>query len=209
MSRPLHHRGLAGSGGRESYDQIYLNDSPTNGHGLDPSTSAGVFRNRQNLILALFRVALVLIVILVLSGSLYWAVSVSTSPQNAIFRGYWRLQEQLVTDLAEVGELSLGASRWKEVEFCSPEFENYVPCYYNVSENSDLRDFDKSFEYERQCAKGMSSNVECLVLPPKNYRIPLRWPTGRDFIWKENVKIKRNEFSSGSLTKRYYKWVNL
>ncbi|KAK8677553.1 hypothetical protein V6N13_143084 [Hibiscus sabdariffa] len=48
-----------------------------------------------------------------------------------------RLQEQLVSDLWDIGELSLGASKMKELEFCPEEFENYVPCF-NVSENLDL-----------------------------------------------------------------------
>ena len=206
MSRPLHHRGLSSSAsGREPIDLIYTKDSSTNGYGLEPINPSGVSRTRLNHVVCLLKVALVLIVILVLSGSLYWAVSVSSSAQNTVFLGYGgfrRLQEQLVADLTQIRELSLGVSILKEVEFCAPEFVNFVPCYYNVSETLDLRDFDRTLEYERQCDKARSRDQGCLVLPPKNYRIPLKWPTGRDFIWKENVKIKRHEFSSGSLTKR-------
>ncbi|KAK8579933.1 hypothetical protein V6N12_070229 [Hibiscus sabdariffa] len=107
-----------------------------------------------------------------------------------------RLQEQLVSDLWDIGELSLGASKMKELEFCPEEFENYVPCF-NVSENLDLG----SNGYVRVCRQG--SRQSCLVLPPLNYKIPLRWPTGRDIIWVANVKITGQEvFSSGSLTKR-------
>ncbi|KAI9125687.1 hypothetical protein K1719_003105 [Acacia pycnantha] len=43
----------------------------------------------------------------------------------------------------------------------------------------------------------------CLILPPAKYKIPLRWPTGRDVFWVANVKITAQEvLSSGSLTKR-------
>ncbi|ONK75565.1 uncharacterized protein A4U43_C03F18220 [Asparagus officinalis] len=203
MSTLLHHRGLtSGNSDREAFDQSYTEDSSTNGFVVDPTNPTGVSRSHKNLFLFLLKVALALVVILALVSSLYWTVGFSTSSHDIIFRGYRRLQEQLVDDLSEIGELYLGDSRFKEVEFCPPEFENYVPCYYNVSENLELRDFDGLFEYERRCGKGMPNNQRCLVLPPKNYRIPLRWPTGRDFIWKENVKIKRHEFSSGSLTKR-------
>ncbi|KAH0855201.1 hypothetical protein HID58_020415 [Brassica napus] len=27
----------------------------------------------------------------------------------------------------------------------------------------------------------------CLVPPPKDYKIPLRWPTSRDYVWRSNV----------------------
>ncbi|KAK9047027.1 hypothetical protein V6N11_052891 [Hibiscus sabdariffa] len=107
-----------------------------------------------------------------------------------------RLQEQLVSDLWDIGEISLGASKMKELEFCPEEFENYIPCF-NVSENLD----SGSDGYVRVCRQG--SRQSCLVLPPLNYKIPLRWPTGRDIIWVANVKITGQEvFSSGSLTKR-------
>ncbi|KAF2294994.1 hypothetical protein GH714_030016 [Hevea brasiliensis] len=39
--------------------------------------------------------------------------------------------------------------------------------------------------------------------PPKDYKIPLRWPVGRDVIWSGNVKLTKDQFlSSGSMTKR-------
>jgi putative pectin methyltransferase len=30
----------------------------------------------------------------------------------------------------------------------------------------------------------------------------VRWPSGKGFIWKDNVRISGQEFSSGSLFKR-------
>lgn len=199
MSRP-HHRGLSSGGsGKESFDLVYTKDSSTNGFGLDTLNYNGFLKIRENPVILILKVVLALTVILVISFSIYWISSLSTLPRNTFFKGYRRLREELVSDLAEIGEISLGALSSNEVEFCPLEFENYVPCYYNISENTE---FDKLYEFERKCYTGKSENHGCLVLPPKNYRIPLRWPTGRDFIWKENVKIKRHEFSSGSLTKR-------
>nr|GFD35862.1 probable pectin methyltransferase QUA2 [Tanacetum cinerariifolium] len=50
---------------------------------------------------------------------------------------------------------------------------------------------------------GPMSKQNCLVLAPPKYKIPHRWPTGRDVIWIDNVKITAQEvLSSGSLTKR-------
>lgn len=159
----------------------------------------GVPRNRHNLTLLLIKISLFMIVILAITGSFWWTISISTLSRGHIFHGYRRLQEQVVSDLWEVGELSLGSARWKELEYCSKEFENFIPCF-NVSENLDSG-YSEGNEFDRHCGHGLRQN--CLVLPPVNYKVPLRWPTGRDVIWVANVKITAQEvLSSGSLTKR-------
>ncbi|KAF8377326.1 hypothetical protein HHK36_030702 [Tetracentron sinense] len=169
-----------------------------NGFGSDPFIT-GTIRSRQNLTLLFLKFSLVMIVILALSGSLWWTISISTMSRGHIFQGYRRLQEQLLSDLSDIGEISLGSARLKELEFCPQESENHVPCFY-ISENLALGDSDGN-EYGRQCGQG--SRQSCVVLSPMNYRIPLRWPTGRDVIWVANVKITAQEvLSSGSLTKR-------
>ncbi|KAM1427528.1 hypothetical protein FF1_019689 [Malus domestica] len=160
---------------------------------------AGTPRSRHKLMLLLLKLSLVLIVILALTGSFWWTLSISTTSRGHIHHGYRRLQQQLVSDLWHIGELSLGSSRLKDLEFCPQEYENNAPCF-NVSENLALGLTDGN-EYDRHCENGMRQN--CLVLPPVNYKIPLRWPTGRDVIWVGNVKITAQEvLSSGSLTKR-------
>ncbi|XP_026446764.1 probable pectin methyltransferase QUA2 isoform X1 [Papaver somniferum] len=169
-----------------------------NGFGSDTFTMGGS-KNRQNIIMVFLRFSLVLIVLVAVFGSLWWAISISTTSRGVIFKGYRRLQEHLVSDLIDIGEISLGPSRLKELEFCSEESENYVPCF-NVSENL-VSGYSDGGEFGRFC--GVQFKQNCLVLPPLNYRIPLRWPTGRDVIWVANVKITAQEvLSSGSLTKR-------
>ncbi|XP_059459820.1 probable pectin methyltransferase QUA2 [Corylus avellana] len=169
-----------------------------NGFASD-SFVVGTPRSRHKLAMLLLKFSLVLIVILALTGSFWWTISISTSSRGHIFHGYRRLQEQLVSDLWDIGELSLGSSKLKELEFCPQEFENYVPCF-NASKNIALGYSDGN-EYDRFC--GHEPRQNCLVLPPVNYKIPLRWPTGRDVIWFANVKITAQEvMSSGSLTKR-------
>lgn len=156
-------------------------------------------RSRQKLVLLLLKCSLVLIVILALLGSFWWTISISTSSRSNLVHGYRRLQEQLISDLLDIGELSRGSTRLKELEFCSSEYENHVPCF-NVSNNL-LFGYSDGDEYSRHCMPGYRQN--CLLLPPVNYRVPLRWPTGRDVIWVANVKITAQEvLSSGSLTKR-------
>ncbi|KAG8369206.1 hypothetical protein BUALT_Bualt15G0127000 [Buddleja alternifolia] len=169
-----------------------------NGFVSDPFSPVPL-RSRYKATLSLLKFSLVVIVIVALTGSFWWTLSITSMSRGQIFRGYRRLQEQLVSDLYDIGELSIGSSRFKELDYCSQESENYVPCF-NVSENLGLG-FCNGEEYDRHCGHGMKQN--CLVLPPVNYKIPLRWPTGRDVIWFANVNITAQEvLSSGSLTKR-------
>lgn len=159
----------------------------------------GTPRNRHKLILFFLKFSLVFIVILALAGSFWWTISISTASRGHIYHGYRRLHEQLVSDLLDIGEISYAPSRLKELEFCYKEFENYVPCF-NVSENV-AHGFSDGNEFDRHC--GHELRQDCLSLSPPNYKIPLRWPTGRDIIWVANVKLTAEEvLSSGSLTKR-------
>ncbi|KAK2659769.1 hypothetical protein Ddye_006302 [Dipteronia dyeriana] len=169
-----------------------------NGFASDPF-SIGTPRSRHSLIMLLLKCSFIVIVILALTGSFWWTISISTSSRGRIYHGYRRLQEQLVSDMWDIGEISVGSSRTKELEFCSQESENHVPCF-NVSENIALG-YSNGDEYDRHCIHGIRQN--CLVAPPVNYKIPLRWPTGRDVTWVANVKITAEEvLSSGSFTKR-------
>ncbi|XP_020581662.1 probable pectin methyltransferase QUA2 [Phalaenopsis equestris] len=207
MSRPLY-RGFSGGYGRlsgceDSFDKISQQKNfSKNGLGHELPSPYGTSRNRQNLTLSLLKFGLALIVFVAIWGSLYWIAYISNASQVNIYRGYRRVQEQLVADLSLVEELANGVGKLREIEFCPPEFEDYVPCYYNLSESLDSADTDRQIEHERKCDRGFGKGLTCLIFPPRSYRIPLRWPTGRDFIWKENVKITGKEFSSGSLTKR-------
>ncbi|XP_038723975.1 probable methyltransferase PMT5 isoform X1 [Tripterygium wilfordii] len=116
------------------------------------------------------------------------------------FTNYRRQKEQVAVDYLELKTLSSGAGRLEELGLCGKEKENYVPCY-NVTANllagfKDGEEFDRHCEVERQ-------EEQCLIRPPKDYKIPLRWPHGRDVIWSGNVKITKDQFlSSGSMTKR-------
>ncbi|KAI3706144.1 hypothetical protein L1987_76402 [Smallanthus sonchifolius] len=173
-------------------------DSIENGFVLsDPFTPT--LRNRHMLALLLLKLSLVVIVILGLTMSFLWTISLTPASRSPVIRGYRRLQEQLVSDLWDIGELSLGATRFKDSEFCSLEYENFVPCF-NVTENLELG-LTEGTEFDRRC--GPMSKQNCLILAPPKYKIPHRWPTGRDVIWIDNVKITAQEvLLSGSLTKR-------
>ncbi|XP_054810252.1 probable methyltransferase PMT5 [Prosopis cineraria] len=119
---------------------------------------------------------------------------------SLIYSNYRRIKEQAAVDYLELRSVSLGITGQKELDLCGKEKENSVPCY-NVSANL-LAGFKEGEEFDRHCE--VSREVErCLVRPPKDYKIPLRWPTGRDVIWSGNVKLTKDQFlSSGSMTKR-------
>ncbi|XP_059447413.1 LOW QUALITY PROTEIN: probable methyltransferase PMT5 [Corylus avellana] len=127
--------------------------------------------------------------------------SVTPTPVPDVYLNYRRLKEQTAVDYLELKSLSVGASRQRELGLCGKERENYVPCH-NVSANllvgfkKDGEEFDRHCEVSRE-------RERCLVRPPKDYKTPLKWPTGRDVIWSGNVKITKDQFlSSGSMTKR-------
>lgn len=122
-------------------------------------------------------------------------------PLPEIYTSYRRLREQATSEFLEIRSLSLGITPPREIEVCGKEKDNFVPCH-NVSKNL-LAGFHDGEEYDRHCDLG-EPGVNCLIRPPKEYKIPLRWPAGRDIIWSGNVKITKDQFlSSGSMTKRY------
>lgn len=126
---------------------------------------------------------------------------VTSIPVPDIYANYRRLKEQAAIDYLDLRTLSLGIARQRELSLCGKERENYVPCY-NVSA-SMLSEFKDGEEFDRHCELSRDGQ-RCLVRPPKEYKIPMRWPAGRDVIWSGNVKITKDQFlSSGSMTKRF------
>ncbi|KAK9748986.1 hypothetical protein RND81_02G095000 [Saponaria officinalis] len=219
MSRPLQ-RGISGEQRRYSVsshgswdsddsqmkdktekDDSYYNASLKPGVNENGLTTElfGSTRKCHKLLMFLLKTFLFLVVILALSGSFWWTMSITTSSRGHIYNSYRRLQEQLISDLVIIRDLSKGPVKMTELPFCFEECENFVPCY-NVSSKKASKQ-TKDDEYDRHCEN--TSRQKCLILPPLNYRIPLRWPTGRDVIWVANVKLSAQEvLSSGSLTKR-------
>ncbi|KOM31738.1 hypothetical protein LR48_Vigan01g129300 [Vigna angularis] len=151
------------------------------------------------LILCLISI-LALIAVLSSSSSSNTDDSASRTAESLIYTNYRRIKEQAAADYLELRSVSSGGSRQKEVELCGKERENFVPCH-NVSANL-ISGFKDGEEFDRHCEVYKVSE-RCLVRPPKEYKTPLRWPSGRDVIWSANVKITKDQFlSSGSMTKR-------
>ncbi|CAA7039641.1 unnamed protein product [Microthlaspi erraticum] len=124
--------------------------------------------------------------------------SASTAVPN-IYSNYRRIKEQAAVDYLDLRSLSSGDTL-KEFPLCGKERESYVPCY-NVTGNflaglQEGDELDRHCEFERE-------KERCVVRPPRDYKIPLRWPLGRDIIWSGNVKITKDQFlSSGTVTTR-------
>ncbi|XP_051122548.1 probable methyltransferase PMT5 [Andrographis paniculata] len=138
------------------------------------------------------------LVLVVLWGSSTSFDSVSASVRHDIHSNYRRLNNQAVLDYLELKKL--GSNLLRNYDFCGKERENYVPCY-NVSANL-LAGFKDGEEFDRHCELSQDQEY-CLVRPPKDYKIPLTWPSGRDVVWSGNVKLSKDQFlSSGSMTKR-------
>ncbi|KAK8488677.1 hypothetical protein V6N11_019842 [Hibiscus sabdariffa] len=126
--------------------------------------------------------------------------SITFTPVPEIYSNYRRLKEQVAVDYFQLRTVSSGAGHQGELSLCGKERENYVPCH-NVTANL-LLGFKDGEEFDRHCEVSSLGKI-CLVCPPKDYKIPLRWPAGRDVIWSGNVKITKDQFlSSGSITKR-------
>ena len=211
MSRALY-RGVSGIGGKPAAaaeEGAYYDPKEPGENGIGGAFGRGGARKRHLAAAAVRIGVLVLAAAAALVGSVTWAGSLyagrgaaARAAAAAAHRGYRQLQEQLVTDLLDIGELAGVGVRAKEAEACPPEYENYVPCYYDVTDAVDVSDLGGGvvISYERQCTR--DGRVTCLVAPPRSYRMPVRWPSGKGFIWKDNVRISGQEFSSGSLFKR-------
>ena len=73
------------------------------------------------------------------------------------------------------------------LDVCPLEFNEHIPCH-NVSYVQRLRNLDLSRreELEKHCPP-LEERLFCLVPPSKDYKIPIRWPISRDYVWRSNV----------------------
>ncbi|KAH0849941.1 hypothetical protein HID58_007160 [Brassica napus] len=133
-----------------------------------------------------------------LSSTSYDASTSSTLVPN-VYSSYRRIKEQAAVDYLDLRSLSLGTTL-KEFPLCAKERGSYVPCYNSTVnllaglQEADVLDRHCEFQREKE---------RCVVRPPRDYKIPLRWPLGRDIIWNGNVKITKDQFlSSGTVTTR-------
>lgn len=74
------------------------------------------------------------------------------------------------------------------VNVCPLKFNEYIPCndVSYVKELLPKLDRSRREELERHCPP-LKRRLFCLVPPPIDYKIPIRWPVSRDYVWRSNV----------------------
>jgi hypothetical protein len=73
------------------------------------------------------------------------------------------------------------------VDICPLEYNEHIPCH-NAAYIRSLKGLDRSRheDLENICPP-QEKHLFCLVPPPNDYKIPIRWPTSRDYVWRSNV----------------------
>ncbi|CAA0829854.1 Probable methyltransferase PMT7 [Striga hermonthica] len=74
------------------------------------------------------------------------------------------------------------------MNICPLKYNEYIPCH-DISYIKELLpklDLSRKEELERHCPPFVG-RLFCLVPPPNDYKIPIRWPTSRDYVWRSNV----------------------
>uniref|UniRef100_A0A0E0L1W7 Methyltransferase n=1 Tax=Oryza punctata TaxID=4537 RepID=A0A0E0L1W7_ORYPU len=77
------------------------------------------------------------------------------------------------------------------VDVCPLEYNEYIPCH-DASYVRQLKSLDRSrHEDLESICPPQEKSLFCLVPPPNDYKIPIRWPTSRDYVWRSNVNHSR------------------
>ncbi|KAG8646462.1 probable methyltransferase PMT7 [Manihot esculenta] len=78
------------------------------------------------------------------------------------------------------------------MNICPLKFNEYIPCHDVLYVKSLLPSLDLSRreELERHCPPP-EKRLFCLVPPPEDYKLPIKWPTSRDYVWRSNVNHTR------------------
>lgn len=76
----------------------------------------------------------------------------------------------------------------KSIPICDMRYSELIPCLdrnliYQLKLKPNLSLME---HYERHCPPP-ERRYNCLVPPPKGYKIPVRWPASRDEVWKANI----------------------
>ncbi|XP_050229057.1 probable methyltransferase PMT7 [Mercurialis annua] len=74
------------------------------------------------------------------------------------------------------------------MNICPLKFNEYIPCHdiKYISGLLPTLDLSRREELERHCPS-LEKRLFCLVPPPEDYKLPIKWPTSRDYVWRSNV----------------------
>lgn len=70
---------------------------------------------------------------------------------------------------------------------CPLNYTEYVPCH-DLKYISTLKNlnYSRRENFERNCPP-LEEQPFCLIPPPKDYKIPIKWPISKDYVWRSNV----------------------
>ncbi|KAH0689018.1 hypothetical protein KY289_016376 [Solanum tuberosum] len=116
-----------------------------------------------------------------------------------------RLQHISKDEAAVIARINKRSQNWKRVtrhlivlsvlfEVMHPGGLNYIkPALVADVTYADFipkLDLSRKEELERHCPPP-DRRLFCLVPPPTDYKIPIRWPISRDYVWRSNVNHTR------------------
>ncbi|KAJ0715375.1 putative S-adenosyl-L-methionine-dependent methyltransferase [Helianthus annuus] len=78
------------------------------------------------------------------------------------------------------------------MNICPIELNEHIPCHNPsyIKELSPNLDHSRRENLERHCPP-LERRLFCLIPPPEDYKIPITWPTSRDYVWRSNVNHSR------------------
>ncbi|XP_031479426.1 probable methyltransferase PMT9 isoform X1 [Nymphaea colorata] len=135
-----------------------------------------------------FRFFIALIALLGLF-SIYYG---SLLPPRPLSRAEFDAAER--TDIV-VGKFSLSAGdaddglyELKSIPVCDARLSELIPCsdrhlIYQMKWKFNLNLME---HYERHCPPE-ERRYNCLIPPPRGYKVPIKWPASRDEVWKVNI----------------------
>ncbi|KAJ7535671.1 hypothetical protein O6H91_12G042300 [Diphasiastrum complanatum] len=129
------------------------------------------------------------VVLCLLSILVLVAVLGPTKPIEAthyVYQRYSHYSQVFLSDFPKEVAFLSDMMKPKVLRFCSKGVEHYVPCY-NITANVEAGFLDGK-ELDRHCEVSKLLK-HCLWPSPNQYRLPLKWPSSRDTLWSENIKI--------------------
>lgn len=147
--------------------------------------------NRKSSSISFFSILLLCLiggfVLITVVGLIRPAPRVVFPPHN-----YPRAQLLAWKDLLRGGILGRGSliSDPRELSVCPNGMEDIIPCY-DITANREAGHSDGR-EFEPHCE--LTSRIQCLVPPPKDYRILFGWPYSKQGIWRGNLQLDANRF---------------
>ncbi|KAM3339515.1 putative methyltransferase PMT6 [Capsicum galapagoense] len=154
---------------------------------------------------------MIIIALLVMVGSFYTGTLFGKNPSLYVTQEQQQQQQESlsVDSNGSTSELSNGILKFTNkialsyrvvpltipetvINVCPLKFNEYIPCH-DISYVEELMpnlDLSRKEELERHCPP-LDRRLFCLVPPPVDYKIPIRWPTSRDYVWRSNINHTR------------------